>query len=574
MRDNIFKIKPRQLIIYLLLVMAILAVYGQIIHHDFISLDDELHVINNRRVREGLTVEGIKWALTTNYAGNWQPLTWLSHMLDCQLYGLNPMGHHWTSLQIHMANTLLLFFILQQMTGALWRSALVAALFALHPLHVESVAWVAERKDVLSTFFGMLTIMAYLGYVRQQRLFNYMFVLLFLCLGLMAKPMLVTFPFILILLDFWPLNRFYYHNAVFQPDAGTALKRQRPLQLILEKIPLLIPVAITAVLTLWSQQSYKGVASLATYPLSVRIANALVSYVHYVVKAFWPLNLAVYYPHPGDTLSMWQILGAMLLVAGVSFCTVRISKRYAYMAVGLFWYLGALVPVIGLIQIGTQAMADRYTYIPMIGIYIIIAWGVFDLVAGWRYKRIVLTVAAGAVFSILMMVAWVQVGYWQNSRTLFRHAVDVTKNNWLAHNSLGVALLNEKKNDEAIFHFKKTLSIKPDDVLAYNNIGSALAEQGELDEAVLYFNKALTVKPDYVTALDNLGKALFYAGNYQEAEFYYKKAIRLKPDYASAHYNLGNLLARQGKIKDAVVHYTRAVNINPEFAKSLVLQKN
>ena len=331
---NLYRTRQRELIICILLCTAILGVYGQIVNHDFISLDDELHVIDNRRVREGVTAEGIKWALTTNYAGNWQPLTWLSHMLDCQLYGLNPMGHHWTGLLFHMANSLLLFIILQQMTGALWRSALVAALFALHPLHVESVAWVSERKDVLSTFFGMLTIMAYLGYVRQQRWFNYMLVFFFLCLGLMAKPMLVTIPFILLLLDFWPLNRLRSDNTVFHSNAGTALARQRKLKLFLEKIPLLVPVTITVALTLWSQQSYHGIASLENYPMNVRIANALVSYVHYVAKAFWPFNLAVYYPHPGDTLPMWQALGAMVLVVGASFGMVRVSRRYAYMAGG------------------------------------------------------------------------------------------------------------------------------------------------------------------------------------------------------------------------------------------------
>ena len=572
---DIFRTRQRELIICILLFTAVLGVYGQAANHDFISLDDELHIINNPHVRAGITIQGIKWALTTFYAGNWQPLTWISHMLDCQLYALNPMGHHWTSLQLHLANTLLLFILLQQMTGAFWRSTFVAALFALHPLHVESVAWVAERKDVLSTFFCMLTIMVYYRYVVQKHLFYYLLALLLFAMGLMAKPMLVTLPFVLLLIDFWPLERMgLICNTISPPegmprfDFGTFWDR------IHEKIPFFLLIVPSIIITFLAQRNIGAVESLTSLPLKFRVANAFVSYVKYITKAIWPDQLVVFYPHPGNTLPMWQGVMAGLLIIAVTYIAVRLLRKYPYLATGWFWFLGTLVPVIGLLQVGGQAMADRYTYLPLIGIYIIITWGVSDLASQWRFREIFLPMSAGAVLLLLSMVTWIQVGHWQNSMKLFRHALGVTHNNWLAHNSLGVALFRAGKLDEALGHFNKTLNNKPEDVMTYNNLGSVLAQKGELDEAIFYFRKAVAIKPDYVKALDNLGKALFIRGNFQEAEFYYKKAINIKPDYANAHYNLGSLLARQGKIKDAVAHYTRAVNINPEFAELIVRQKD
>jgi len=567
---DIFRTRQRELIICIFLFTAVLGVYGQAANHDFISLDDELHIINNPHVRAGITVQGIKWALTTFYAGNWQPLTWISHMLDCQLYALNPMGHHWTSLQLHLANTLLLLFLLQQMTGAFWRSTFVAALFALHPLHVESVAWVAERKDVLSTFFCMLTIMVYYRYVVQKHLLYYLLALLLFAMGLMAKPMLVTLPFVLLLIDFWPLERMgLICNTISPPegmprfDFGTFWDR------IHEKTPFFLLIVPSIIITFLAQRNIGAVESLTSLPLKFRIANAFVSYVKYITKAIWPAQLVVFYPHPGNTLPMWQGVMAGLLITAVTYIAVRFLRKYPYLATGWFWFLGTLVPVIGLLQVGGQAMADRYTYLPLIGIYIIITWGVSDLASQWRFREIFLPMSAGAVLLLLSMVTWIQVGHWQNSMKLFRHALGVTHNNWLAHNSLGVALFRAGKLDEALGHFNKTLHNKPEDVMAYNNLGSVLAQKGELDEAIFYFRKAVAIKPDYVKALDNLGKALFNRGSFQEAEFHYKQAIRLKPNYASAHFNLGNLLVKQGKIKEAAAHFTEAVNINPDYAKYL-----
>lgn len=557
------------MIICILLVMAVIAVYGQVIQHQFISFDDYLHIVDNPHVREGVTLQGLRWAFTTYHAGNWQPMTWITHMLDCGLYGLNPAGHHWTNLQFHILNTLLLFILLQQMTGAVWRSAFVAALFAVHPLHVESVAWIAERKDVLSTFFGMLTIIAYQRYVKKSNIVNYFLVMLFFCLGLTAKPMLITLPFLLLLLDFWPLNRFQHSRRALQSDIRVSLHRQRLFRLVMEKIPLLIPVTISILLTLWAQKSYKAIGSLETYPINVRIANALVSYVLYVVKGFWPIKLAVFYPYSGVALKWWQTCGSAFLIVGSSIWALRMSRRYAYLAVGLFWYLGTLIPVIGLVQVGKQGMADRYTYIPLIGIFIIIAWGIADLVDRWRFKRTILAIAAGMVIFSLSVVAWFQVGYWKNNLTLFKRAINVTKDNWLAHNSLGVALSKIGKFDEAIYHFHRVLSIRPKDAMAYNNLGSTLAMKGELDKAVLNFRKAVAITPDYVNALDNLGKALFSQKKYEESGFYYRKALQIKPDSANVHYHLGKLLFEQGKVEEAENHFKVAVLINPDYKKIL-----
>jgi hypothetical protein len=326
-------------IMSLCLVVAIIVTYGKVRTFDFVDFDDGSYITENSHVQEGLTVESIIWAFTAFHSANWHPLTWVSHMLDFQLYGLNPMGHHWTNVLFHIANTLLLFFILFKMTGAIWKSAFVAALFALHPLHVESVAWISERKDVLSTFFGLLMIIAYYRYVKLPCLKNYMLVIILFSLGLMAKPMLVTFPFVLLLLDYWPLRRFHYKNDYFlQSERTTDYGSKGIFQLILEKIPLFIPVVISCVLTFLAQQSEGAVKALGTLPLKTRIANALVSYASYVLKAVWPRNLAVYYPHPAETLPFWQICGAALLISAACFWAIRTSKKYPYIAVGLFWY--------------------------------------------------------------------------------------------------------------------------------------------------------------------------------------------------------------------------------------------
>ncbi|MBW2570177.1 MAG: tetratricopeptide repeat protein [Deltaproteobacteria bacterium] len=541
------------LIISLLLIAAILISYWQVKDFDFICFDDKPYVTENRRVQSGLTVKGFIWAFTTFHASNWHPLTWLSHMLDCELYGLNPMGHHWTSLQIHIANTLLLFFILQYMTGALWRSAFVAALFALHPLHVESIAWVAERKDVLSTFFGMLALLSYCRYAKQPTLAGYLLIILFLSMGLMAKPMLVTLPFLLLLLDFWPLERLRF-VTVFR--------------LVLEKIPLFVPVIISSCLTFMAQQSSGAVKSLESFPLTVRAANAFVSYASYAVKAIWPHNLTVFYPHPGNSLPLWQVFGAILLVGGASVLAIRSLKKYPYIAVGLFWYLGTLVPVIGLIQVGPQAMADRYTYIPMTGLFIIIAWGFSDLSTKWHYRKIVLTLFAVIILSVLAVSTFFQLGYWRSSIALFEYAVNITENNYLAHNNLGAALLEKGKFDKAVLHIKESLRIEPGCKAALYNLGAALSAQGKLDKAVLHYNDVLKINPEDAIVHNNLADVLSVQGKLDEAVLHYNKALKINSDHADAHCSLGSLLARQNKFKEAIFHLAEAIRINPDYAEA------
>ncbi len=551
--------KPRNiqqnlpLIISLLLIAATLLAYLQVKDFDFICFDDKPYVTENHHVQAGLTVKGFTWAFTTFHASNWHPLTWLSHMTDCELYGLNSMGHHWTNLQIHIANTLLLFFVLQYMTGALWRSAFVAALFALHPLHVESIAWVAERKDVLSAFFGMLAFLAYCRYAKQPSLAKYLLIVLFLSLGLMAKPMLVTLPFLFLLLDFWPLGRLRLATAS---------------RLVLEKIPLLVPVVVSSCLTFMAQQSSGAVKPLESFSLTVRVANAFVSYASYVYKAIWPHNLTVFYPHPGNTLPLWQVFGAILLIGGASFLAIRSLKKYPYIAVGLFWYLGMLVPVIGLVQVGPQAMADRYTYIPMTGLFIIISWGFSDLLTGRHYQKIVLALFAVIILSALTTRTFLQLGYWRNSITLFEHAVNVTDNNYLAHNNLGAALLEKGKFDKAVLHIKESLRIEPGCKAALYNLGTALSDQGKLDEAVLHYNDVLKINPKDAVAHNNLADVLSTQGKLDKAVLHYNEALKTDPDYAGAHGGFGSLLIKQNRFKEAMFHLTEAIRIDSDHAEA------
>jgi len=557
-----------KLIISLFLIFAIIIAYGQVRNFDFISFDDTIYVSENRLVQTGLTLEGFIWAFTTTEAANWHPLTWLSHMLDCQIYGLNPMGHHWTNLLFHIANTLLLFFVFKRMTGALWRSAFVAALFALHPLHVESVAWISERKDVLSTFWGLLIFFAYYRYVKISGFKNYLLVIIFFGLGLMAKTMLVTFPFVLLLLDFWPLQRLQFKGNTSVPDEVECFDLKGFFKLIWEKIPLFVLAAIASVLTYIAQQSKGAMSSPESFPLQARIANAFVSYVSYVLKAIWPGNLAIFYPHQGNTLPAWQIIGAVLLIAVAIFLSIRTSKKYPYIAVGLFWYLGTLVPVIGLVQVGDQAMADRYTYIPLIGLFIVVAWGASDLSLKLHYRKIFLGISAVIILSALTVCTFFQVTCWKNSITLFEHAIYVTENNALAHNSLGGALFAGGKFDKAIFHFKEALRIVPTYAGANNNLAVILADQGELEKSVFHYNEALKCNPEYATAHHNLSLVLLKQKKTKEAYLHLTEAIKINPDYADAYNQIGVILSRQGKFKKAGVFFSKAIQIRPNHTEA------
>ena len=480
--------RDRILLLGLALTLSTLVVYWQVQGHAFVTLDDYQYVVENPHVRHGLTPQGIVWAFTTGYASNWHPLTWLSHMLDCTLYGLNPKGHHLNSLLLHLANTLLLFWVLRRMTAALWRSAFVAALFALHPLHVESVAWVAERKDLLSTLFWMMTVGAYARYVERPGLGRYLLTLLLFAFGLMAKPMLVTLPFVLLLLDYWPLGR----------------RHLAPLRLIREKLPFFALTTISSIITFSVQKSWGAVIS--TLPLKDRIANALVSYVTYIGKTMWPVNLACFYPHPLDTLPRWQVGGSLLLLVGISIFVIRAGRRCPYLPVGWFWYLGTLVPVIGLVQVGAQAMADRYTYIPLIGLFLITAWTAAEV--GSKRSRLRMSLWVGMLLPFLAVGSWLQAQSWRTSVTLFEHALAVTRNNQIAHNNLGNILARQGRFKEASYHLSAAVRLNPNHATSQNNLGSLFMQQGRLQEAIAHLSKAVQIDPEMQEARFNLRIAL------------------------------------------------------------------
>jgi tetratricopeptide (TPR) repeat protein len=564
----------RELLVSLFLGLVTLVIYLQVGNHEFVNLDDDKYIVENSHVQQGLTSESVIWAFTTTHMANWHPLTWLSHMLDFQLYGLNPKGHHLTNVFFHLANTVLLFLVLKWMTGGLWRSAFVAALFALHPLHVESVAWVAERKDVLSTLFWILTLWAYLHYVKGPGIRRYLLTLVPFALGLLAKPMLVTLPFVLLLLDYWPLERIQLgqvgisRTAPGPPALIAQTPRKQAFRLLVEKTPFFALAAISGIVTFVVQRTGGAVGALEVYPVRIRVANVVVSYVRYMGKMIWPQNLAVFYPHPGQSLPMWQAAAAGLLLLLISTVVIRAGRRYPYLPVGWFWYLGTLVPVIGLVQVGAQAMADRYTYVPLIGLFIMVAWGVSDLLGSWRHGKPALALAATSVLFALMMSTFLQVKHWENSLTLFEHALRVTTNNSQIHNNLGNVLTQKGMLQEAIPHYTKALEINPNYADAHTNLGIALANQGRLEEATKHYYAALRLKPKSPELHNNLGVALYSQGDVLGAIDHYMTAVQLDPDYAEAHNNLGNALAQQGRLAEATAQYAKALTIRADYPEA------
>ena len=532
--------------IYLALVFSSLAVFYQVGNYDFVNLDDYGYVGDNARVKAGLTRESISWAFTTGYHSNWHPLTWLSHMLDCQLFGNNVGRYHLVNFLLHLLNSLLLFAVFRAMTGALWPSAFVAAAFALHPLHVESVAWISERKDVLSTLFWLLTMAAYLHYVKRPAIGRYLLALVVFALGLMAKPMLVTLPFVLLLLDYWPLGRFEPGEAGRQADESrsTGSRWSIILQLVREKAAFFVLSAVSSVVTFVVQRSGGSMVPIKVYSLRLQVVNALVSYLTYIEKMIWPSRLSVFYPI--SAMSIWRVVAAVVLLAAISKYVIRLGRSHRYLAVGWLWYLGTLVPVIGLVQVGHQAMADRYTYVPLIGLFIIISWGVPELLTKWKYRKIILAVSAVIVLLGLSICTYLQQRYWQNSFTLFEHALDVTENNHIAHYCLGGALQREGKVGEAIVHYKEALRINPNYIEAHNNLGPLLAQLGQHDEAIEHFNEALRINPNYAEAHNNLGTLLFRLGQRNEAIKHFNEALRIQPDYPRARRNLKIVLAQNG----------------------------
>ena len=555
---------PRMICI--LLLTGTFLIYWQGIHNEFINFDDNEYVTENRQLQSGLTLESISWAFTTSNFVNWHPITWMSHMLDFQLYGLNPAGHHFTSLLIHATNVLLLFIVLNRITRDPWKCAVVSALFAFHPLNVESVAWIAERKNVLSTLFWLLTIWAYVLFVEHRGLYRYLLMVLFFMLGLMSKPMLITLPFVLLLLDFWPLKHWN-----FDPQTGKN-KYEKLAALVFEKNPLFILTTIASFATYFIQRGDGAVKSLELFSLQARFNNAMVSYMEYLGKTLWPTKLSIYYPHPGNAIPLWQVAICTIILLAMTVFVVRIIRRAPYLFVGWFWYLGTLVPVIGIVQVGEQAMADRYAYIPLLGIFIIFAWGLPDLLSRWRHKEKALLGLGGIVLPALMILTWVQVAHWKNSITILKHAIKVTDSKYpgfvMVHNNLGVALSNKGKDKEAISHFKQAIQLKPEFGEAYYSLGVSLSNLAWFEESIDYYRQAIRLKPNYADAHYNLGASLSELKIFDEAIPHFKKSIRLKPKMADAHYSLGLALSKQNKFKEAILHYQRVITLNPKHAKA------
>lgn len=552
----------KTILMMLALAIATLAVYWQVQYHDFINYDDPLYV-DNPMVRLGLSWDGIRWAFQSTMAANWHPLTWLSHMLDFQLFGKNPAGHHLTNLFFHLANTLLLFLVLKEMTSAYWRSALVAAMFALHPLHVESVAWVAERKDVLSTFFFFLTLASYVYYVNKPTKGGYVATLVFFILGLLAKPMVVTLPFVLLLLDFWPLGRLP-SSVIARHHLWPAL---RPL--LLEKVPFFACSLLSCIITYHVQGLGGAVSPLKFIPVSVRVSNAFISYAEYLDKAFWPRDLAVFYPY-ADVIFLSKAFGAALIILFISAFAVYSLKRIPYLFVGWFLYLGTLVPVIGFVQAGIQALADRYTYIPLIGIFVILSWGMAEMTRRMRYRNLALSACAVLLLAHSAFTSWHQASYWKNSISLLEHTISVTRDNPTARNNLGLALVKIGKHDEAMRHFQEILRFDPSNSGALNNLGTLLKRQGKPEAAQQYFRRAIQSNPNNEVAHINLGAILAETKtleNRTEAMQHFLTALRINPSSHMAHFNLGMILLKSNS-QDATVHFEAAVRLNPEYGRA------
>ena len=584
----------KALTICLFLTIVVFAAFWQVKNNDFVNYDDPRCVPENIHIQRGFNANDLKWACTTSHAGYWQPLTWLSLMLDFQIFGLNPGGYHIVNLLFHITSSILLFLIFNRMTGAMWQSAFIAALFALHPLHAESVAWVAERKDVLSALFWMLTMGAYVLYVEKPDTKKYLLVILLFSLGLMAKPMLVTLPFALLLLDYWPLCRLLSRRsaaAIDEKATESKKKRSKGKQspvavtaksttpgdqvfswstvwpLVREKLPFIIPVVASSIMTLIGQQKAGAIESLDTLPIGIRLGNAVVSYVGYIGKTIYPYNLAVFYPLFGMR-PVWEICLAGILIFAATFMIIRKAKTMPYLAVGWLWYLGTLVPVIGIIQVGMQSMADRYTYIPLIGLFAATAWAVPGLVRNWPHRQAILAAGAAVVLSACACLTFIQVSYWRNSFTLFEHAIRVVDNNYLAHNNLAVALAGAGKNEEAVAHYKEAIGIKPTYENAHFNLANHLSRQGKTDEAIEHYLEALKLRPTYAKAHNNLAMLLALRQNFNEAISHYQAALQSDPTNAGIRFNLGVAMMATHRPAEARDQFQEALRINPGFAEA------
>ncbi|MCJ7538109.1 MAG: tetratricopeptide repeat protein [Desulfobacterales bacterium] len=571
--------KHTDLLICFVLLISIYAVYGQVKDFDFIFFDDNLYVAENQNIKNGFSVKGVHWAFLfkdRDYKTYWHPLTWLSHMLDSHLFGLDAGKHHLANLFFHMANSLLLFVVFVRMTGSKWPSAFAAALFALHPMNVESVAWVAERKNVLSTFFWLLTMLTYINYTQKPSHAKYLTAFAVFAMGLMAKPMLVTLPFVLLLLDFWPLERLNFTKFQFFPENRSnkvfpcLARKVSVYRAIIEKVPFLLLSGILVYLSSAVLSSFNTMVAVEKVPVLLRLSNALVTYVKYMLKMIFPRKLNILYLFP-EHIAWWKVTAATVILVIITLMVVKEIKRRPYLFLGWFWYLGTLVPVIGLVQAGLwPEMADRWAYVPFIGLFIMAAWGLGELFAALRINRLGLSILAGTALMIFSALTWAQLRHWQNSITILNHSLRVNPQNIVAHLAYGDKLETLGKETEAIRHYAEALKISPGFVGAHINLGGALARQGNIEKAIFHFKQALRIAPDNAGAHFNIGKAYADLGDLKSAIDHYVESIRLEPKFIKAYNNLANVLFMQEKIEDAIRVYQDALKIEPgnDFIKN------
>jgi tetratricopeptide (TPR) repeat protein len=550
-----------RLIIYIALTVVTLAVYGQVSGFDFVNFDDPLYILENHHIQSGFTLDSIRWAFGTKHNDLWNPLVWLSFMFDYKLFGLNAGGYHVTNLILHILSSLLLFWLFHRRTGAIWKSAFVAAFFALHPLHVESVAWVSERKDTLSAFFWMLTLCLYVRYTEKPAVKRYLFVLFSFACALMSKPMAVTLPVVMILLDYWQLNRIEQPLKNNNYTGGTIMRQLK------EKTPFFILSAIAVIVALYNPDVTAG----KLIPIGDRAANALVTFVIYLEKTFLPYHMAVYYPFP-SRIPVWQVIGAALLIALISVSVMVMVKRLPYLFVGWFWYVITIAPVIGMIQVSVSApyaMADRYHYLPSIGLAVILAWGIPALIQREDIQKRILIPAGIIVIAVLAVLAWIQCGYWKNSTALWNHALKVTKDNYIAYGNSGVVLTEQGKYEEALKYFNEAIRIKPDYDILFINRGAVYAELGRYQQAFDDFNKALLLKSHNVNFYKIRGSVFYKLGRYENAVQDFTRAIYLGPDRFDLYYLRGNAFFEIGRYQQALSDYNRAIGIYPQSTDTL-----
>jgi tetratricopeptide (TPR) repeat protein len=547
------RLSRSELVGALLLVAMLGALYWPVSDYDFLNYDDDIYVTRNQAAASGLTRASVQWSFTTFYAGNWHPLTWLSHLADIQLFGLNPAAHHLSSVILHVASCLVLFLTLARLTGSTTQSLFVAAVFGVHPLQVESVAWVAERKNILSALFGFLTLAAYRLYAARPQLPHYLLVCAAFVCSLLAKPALVTLPVLLVLLDYWPLDRL---GKPQKPGAISSLR------ILVEKVPLFALAAAVSLATYVAQREGGNLAGSTDFSLQIRLGNAVISYVTYAWKALWPTRLAVFYPHPGALLPIWKVVAAALALCAITAAAVRMARRKPAAIVGWLWYLAALLPTVGFVQVGLQARADRYAYVPMVGLAVALAWAIADYAKGTTGRR-ALRIAAITGVGLLAWTAGQQLRVWRNSETLFLEAIRVTDGNWLAHGNLGAALILEGRTTEAEAHLREAIRYRPGYAEAHNNLGVAIGRRGDMAAAENEHREAIRLAPGYAPAHYNLGVVLERLGRRDEAGAHHREAIRLNPDFADAHNNLGWILATQGRNKEAIREFSEALRADP-----------